>query len=436
MQLLTGNCSVARHVLKRLRQMSPLRRVFAFLAAILAPVLVLGAAGQASAQTLPTTTSVTVLTGSIQNSIPHDGFRPINWINYSDCIGNSANPGGDVVSIGVALTNPLTYTLQAWVGTQDCTPVTARTTLNQTQCWLVASQAPSTNTMSTTLNIPVRSILAGFTSLFGQETGTPVTTDAGTTGVTDAGTTTTTTTVVGQVIMPGPEACVQPNPQEIEAATAFTVYFMLIDPGTQNAISASSATSQWTGMFKLVGPQPPDTVNAGIGGNLLVVNFSYNTPPVDQTINNYNFYCDPPPGNAAAVDAGLIAADAGAGTATTCAGAPMSQVLTQGGMAPGGSYLCGGAQKTSTGGNAAGLVDGVPYNVAVAAEDTYENTGPLSVLGCGVPQPVTGFFKAYRDAGGLGGGGYCSFSMKREPLPWVALLGLASCLVFRRRRAA
>jgi hypothetical protein len=428
---------VARHVLKRLRQMFPRRRVLGFLAVVLAPVLVLSLAEDRAAAQLGTT-AVTVSTAGIMNSIQHDGFRPINWINYSDCIGNSANPAGDIVSIPVGVTNPLTYTLQAWVGTVDCTITTNRTTANLNQCWLVASQAPSVSNPSTTLNIPVRSIVAGFTSLFGQDTGVPVTPDAGTGGaaaVSDAGTagTTTTTIIAGQVVMPGIEACSQPNPQEIESGTAFTVYFMLVDPATQQT---QGSTATWTGMFKLVGPQPPDNVNAGIGGNLLVVNFTYNTPPVDQTINGYNFYCDPPPGNAAALDAGLIEADASAGMATACAGAPMSQVLVQGGLAPGSSYLCGSAQKTSMGGNASGLVDGVPYNIAVAAEDVYENTGPLSVLGCGVPQPVTGFFKAYRDAGGLGGGGYCSFSMKREPVPWLALLGIASCLAFRRRRPA
>jgi hypothetical protein len=90
---------------------------------------------------------------------------------------------------------------------------------------------------------------------------------------------------------------------------------------------------------------------------------------------------------------------------------------------------------TATAGNATGLVDGVSYNVGVSATDTYQNVGKLSTLACEVPQPVDGFFKEYRAAGGQGGGGFCSFSMKRQPLPFAMLLGLASCLVFRRRRA-
>jgi hypothetical protein len=99
-------------------------------------------------------------------------------------------------------------------------------------------------------------------------------------------------------------------------------------------------------------------------------------------------------------------------------------------------YQCGSASLSATGGNAVGLVNGVSYTVGVAATDTYANVGTLSTLTCQVPQPITGFYKAYRAAGGTGGGGFCSFSVKREPLPLVALLGLASCLVLRRRRTA
>jgi hypothetical protein len=100
-------------------------------------------------------------------------------------------------------------------------------------------------------------------------------------------------------------------------------------------------------------------------------------------------------------------------------------------------YRCGSvSSKSAQSANATNLVNGVAYNVAVAAVDTYDNTGPLSDLACEVPQPVTGFFKGYRDAGGEGGGGFCSFSRHGEPLTLIGVLGFASYLVFRRRRAA
>ena len=57
------------------------------------------------------------------------------------------------------------------------------------------------------------------------------------------------------------------------------------------------------------------------------------------------------------------------------------------------------------------------YTVAVAATDSVGNVGPLSVLACDTPQPIDDFYKAYRDAGGMAGGGYCQAS---GPLGLVA----------------
>ena len=172
-----------------------------------------------------------------------------------------------------------------------------------------------------------------------------------------------------------------------------------------------------------------------------MVNFSYSSTTVggtstDQTINGFNVYCDPPPGDAAAVAAGLEAPDAGVGSAVSC-GVPTSQVLVPEMLPPPDpAYLCGSGQKTSQTADARGLVNGVPYNVAVAAFDTYANTGVLSTLQCQVPQPITGFYKAYRAAGGTAGGGFCSFSRTRQPLPLFALLAVVAGLGLRRRRTA
>jgi hypothetical protein len=130
-----------------------------------------------------------------------------------------------------------------------------------------------------------------------------------------------------------------------------------------------------------------------------------------------------------------VSDDGGAPLGVACGDAP-SKVLAGGADVPGTEFRCGTAQQTSRTANATGLVNGVPYNVAVAAFDTFDNIGPLSEPTCKAPQPVTGFYKAYRDSGGRGGGGFCSFSPRREPMPLVILLGLASCLVLRRRRAA
>jgi hypothetical protein len=71
----------------------------------------------------------------------------------------------------------------------------------------------------------------------------------------------------------------------------------------------------------------------------------------------------------------------------------------------------------------------VTYGVSVAGFDTFRNYGELSERVCGTPEPVTGFFEAYRDAGGKGGGGFCSIGGGRAPalagFAALSLLGLA-----------
>ena len=133
------------------------------------------------------------------------------------------------------------------------------------------------------------------------------------------------------------------------------------------------------------------------------------------------------------MDAGLLALDAGSGTAGDCSDANPS-ILQQGNQPPPGAAICGSAQRTSQTANASGLIDGVPYHVGVAAVDTYYNVGVLSNIACGVPQPINGFYKNYRAAGGTAGGGFCSFSMKREATVGIAFLALACGIVIRRRR--
>ncbi|MEO7033762.1 MAG: hypothetical protein ABI548_07760 [Polyangiaceae bacterium] len=415
--------------------MFTLRRVCAFLATLLVLVVV----GRAHAQTLTPTLSVTK-TG-VTHTAPRNGNRLTTFINKADCVAD------DVMTFPITATNFSGYSLQAWVGTSDCTQTAARTTL--VTCWKVLDSTVTTGSSSlssgsTSVQLHTRDIVSGYTigiASSGAVSGTAGASSTAGSGGADGGGSSGTGGVAGSdaaatgsgqlVSGTGVNACNQPNSTVVQGATAITVYFMLIDPSTFNAVASAS----WPGTFKLVGPQPPDNVTAGVGGNLLVVNFTYNGTPVDTTGNGFNLYCDPPPGTQAAEDAGLVD-DAGVGTATTC-GAPVSDVLVQGNDPPTDSkYLCGGGQHSSTKANATGLVNNVPYNVAVAAVDTYENVGPLSSLSCAVPQPISGFYKAYQDAGGTAGGGFCSFSTKREPFILLAIFGLATGLVLRRRRSA
>ena len=86
----------------------------------------------------------------------------------------------------------------------------------------------------------------------------------------------------------------------------------------------------------------------------------------------------------------------------------------------------------------AGLVDGVNFNVSVAAVDNFGNVGPLAAQGCGTPQPVTDFLTAYRNAGGGAGGGFCSVEAVGHAAGWGFGLGFGFAGVAlagsRRRR--
>ncbi|MEO8901486.1 MAG: hypothetical protein ABI488_07180 [Polyangiaceae bacterium] len=418
--------------------MFTLRRVFAFVPALLVLVFV----GRADAQTA----TLTVTTTGVTHSAPRNANRLNTFINKADCVAD------DVMTFPINATNFGTYAFQAWVGT-GCDATATRKQAGQTQCWKVVDttiQAGSSglSSGSTSIKIHVRDIVTGFTNLFGGRASTGTAGTGGTTGTggtggtagtdvggaTSGGDTSTTSDGLGinQLITGSSDAaCDQPNAQNVLGATTLTIYFMLLNTSTGESV----ATAPWAGSFKLVGPPAPDIVSAGVGGNLLVVNFKYSATPSDQTGNGFYVYCDPPSGSDAAADAGLLD-DAGRGTTLAC-GQPMSSVLVAGNDVPTDpKYRCGTGQKTSQTASATGLVNNVAYNVAVAAVDIYENVGPLSPLDCKVPQPITGFYKAYRDAGGTGGGGFCSFSTKHEPVILITVFGLAIGLVFRRRRSA
>jgi hypothetical protein len=86
-----------------------------------------------------------------------------------------------------------------------------------------------------------------------------------------------------------------------------------------------------------------------------------------------------------------------------------------------------------------GLIDGVMYNVVVAAVDGTGNIGPPSSEVCDYPAPVKDFWQTYREDGG-GAGGFCALetvgSGGAQSLAGVAgVLGLAALVRRRRRRS-
>ncbi len=83
-----------------------------------------------------------------------------------------------------------------------------------------------------------------------------------------------------------------------------------------------------------------------------------------------------------------------------------------------------------------GLTNGVTYNVAVAAVDGSGNIGPASTVVCDYPAPVVDFWNAYRNSGGLAGGGFCALEAVGLPVgSTVAFAGAgAGLLAIARRR--
>jgi hypothetical protein len=353
----------------------------------------------ANAQVTPP--SITLYSAGITHSVPRDGYRPNHWLNYSDCAQN------DVIDFPLTVTGGASgYQLQAWAGSNDCTIPAVRASA-QGQCFLLYSSA--SGSANPALEIQVRSILAGYTLLNQNPAMTP---DA---GAIDAGA--TSTVPVAILTNLGAEACDEPAAMS-PSPIPIQVYFMLVDPSNSDEVVGTWAT--WNASAKLDGPPPPDTLTAAVGDRELVLHFSYDDQESDQTLNGYQFYCDPQPGLAAAADAGLAPTDAG----VAACGAEPSQVLI-----PAAPHLnlplpCGTAPLTATGGTVSGLVNGVPYDVAVAARDTYENVGPLSMLACDVPEPSKNSQNVRA----------CSFSPRRATAPIFPLGALLACWLWRRRR--
>jgi len=77
------------------------------------------------------------------------------------------------------------------------------------------------------------------------------------------------------------------------------------------------------------------------------------------------------------------------------------------------------------------------YAVGVSGEDVVGNSGPLSMLACGMPKKLDDFFEVYGKANGPGGGGFCSVSpgLPRSAPGATLLLGvLLAAFGLRRGR--
>jgi hypothetical protein len=100
---------------------------------------------------------------------------------------------------------------------------------------------------------------------------------------------------------------------------------------------------------------------------------------------------------------------------------------------PPGAFLCGSTSGATSSMETKRLENGVNYTVALAARDNFKNRGKLSDTTCNTPQLVTDFFESYREAGGKGGGGFCSIHAGPSSTLAGALAVAALALVARRR---
>jgi hypothetical protein len=201
------------------------------------------------------------------------------------------------------------------------------------------------------------------------------------------------------------------------------LFFLLINKGTEESTGGSIKFT-----YDITPPPPPADISAGPGEDSLEVSF---TESKAEDLEGYSFYCSeigPPPEQGAGGAGEAVAAPSGDCT---------SSVLVPGEDVPSeGVIACGSADSAqATDGTATGLVNGTRYAVAVSARDKFDNVGKLSALACGTPQEVTGFFEAYRAAGGQGGGGFCSFGPPRRGAIAAGLaLLLAGAVLLRRRK--
>lgn len=381
-----------------------------------------------------------------------DGYQP-NSINYRDCVKDYR------YRFQVTVNNPTNLQhLQVWASlSDDCTDVTKRRAQESSCGDVLDISTPRTGPLDISMRAIVVAVKEHPKSAIN------------------------TTTPACSVCDTHAESSAEPEP--------FTLYFMLSD--SSSAVPDGETIAKWPsevnrttiGNLDLAGPEPPDVLTVG-DGEKPPVNWNYVNATQSDHIVRYNLYCDPNSGTGTATppatcdtagagnNGGAGGTQAGSGGAAGTSGrggganaggnagatggtggtpsnagatgttggstgnsACPSSALVEGKLpasSPCGSVL--GSTNVST--NLKNLTSGTTYAVAVAAVDTVGNIGKLSKVECGTPVLVTDFFEAYRDAGGTGGGGFCSFSPGHASRFGGAAGLLTACiaLLARRRR--
>jgi hypothetical protein len=204
--------------------------------------------------------------------------------------------------------------------------------------------------------------------------------------------------------------------------TKRTLYFLLVDADRKQV-----GAGKWEFDYDLAPPAAPSNLTAGPGEQSLTLHFD--APKDENDAADYHLYCSElgaETGGAAGAPSTEVAADAGC----------TSSVLVAGQIPPE-DHRCG--TQTALGADSAttdmSLQNGVKYAVAITLVDGVGNESVLSNVACGTPEEVTGFYEAYRAAGGEAGGGFCSFAPgRRAAIPIGAALLIGCAALLRRRR--
>jgi hypothetical protein len=210
-----------------------------------------------------------------------------NDINYQDCI-SDINLEFTITIEGLS---GCTDTIQVWAGPTDCTMTQARErNSGEAQCWPVAQIGAFATEQTSTANIRAQDIVAHLSD-------------------------SSTAPLPISYTPAGPSAC---ESQDAPGSVGLTIDFMAMEP---DDVTVDGTSGVYTLNGDLVGPYPPTSVTAGVGENVIIVNW---TPAVDATIQGYNVYCQPL--GAVAADTGALLPEASlvcpdTGTTTTVDGA-------------------------------------------------------------------------------------------------------------------
>jgi len=215
--------------------------------------------------------------------------------------------------------------------------------------------------------------------------------------------------------------------------------------------------------YDIAGPNAPTGLTLGAGNKLLVANFS-TTAQSTSDFKGYRAYCFPgtSSGSTAATkgtDAALEVLDDAAvdDTAVSDSGDDSASTATDASSTgeraadcPGGDpfvpgelpgpeiekYACGESSTLTGEMKIDGLMNGVPYAVAIGTTDRQGNSGPLSTVACAMPKETDDFYNVYRRAGGTAGGGWCAIGSGAAAPFGVAGAAFALALAARFARRA